>query len=391
MRADSPVQRRRPGQRRADRRLADAALPGHDDDPRCCEELRRIQAVSLRRPVGRTLPTRSPAPVAPIHDRAALAGRGGCRLLTARALGLSLVGTSVRRPPPSTTSATVATPTGEGTRPATWPCSRSAACSIRSWSTPSPGRRTTPRPAKAKALVLQANSGGVVVSDSTFAAMLRQLSAIDGARRHLDRPERLAPDRPGGPAAGRRPRGGHGARHQRRQLRARRCLEWCSTRAASPRCCATGRSARPRPTKLGVTTAGGPHPRRLHRAAARRRAPRTVTLGNERRLEPITQVQFSQLSLVDQLFHTVASPAVAYLLFAVGMALLIFDLFTAGVGVAGVVGAGRRSSWPATAWPCCPRAGWAIALLVAGHDRLRRRRADRVSRASGPRRAACCS
>ena len=67
---------------------------------------------------------------------------------------------------------------------------------------------------------------------------------------------------------------------------------------------------------------------------------RTVTVGHERRLEPVTQVQFSELSLVEQLFHTVASPAVAYLLFAVGMALLIFDLFTAGVGVAGVVGAG---------------------------------------------------
>ena len=63
-------------------------------------------------------------------------------------------------------------------------------------------------------------------------------------------------------------------------------------------------------------------------------------MGHERRLEPVTQVQFSELSLVEQLFHTVASPAVAYLLLAAGMALLIFDLFTAGVGVAGVVGAG---------------------------------------------------
>ena len=35
-----------------------------------------------------------------------------------------------------------------------------------------------------------------------------------------------------------------------------------------------------------------------------------------------------------------ASPAVAYLLFTIGLALLIFELFTAGVGVAGVVGAG---------------------------------------------------
>lgn len=58
------------------------------------------------------------------------------------------------------------------------------------------------------------------------------------------------------------------------------------------------------------------------------------------RREPVTSVVFSQLSLVDNFFHTVASPAVTYLLLAIGMALLIFELFTAGVGVAGVIGAG---------------------------------------------------
>jgi membrane-bound serine protease (ClpP class) len=40
------------------------------------------------------------------------------------------------------------------------------------------------------------------------------------------------------------------------------------------------------------------------------------------------------------LLHSVASPPVAYLLFVMGMALLVFELFTAGVGVAGIVGAG---------------------------------------------------
>lgn len=60
----------------------------------------------------------------------------------------------------------------------------------------------------------------------------------------------------------------------------------------------------------------------------------------EIRREPITQVRFGQLSLFSQLMHTVASPAVAYLLLTVGLALIIFELFTAGVGVAGVVGAG---------------------------------------------------
>ena len=33
-------------------------------------------------------------------------------------------------------------------------------------------------------------------------------------------------------------------------------------------------------------------------------------------------------------------PAIAYVLFVLGMALLLFELFTAGVGVAGLVGAG---------------------------------------------------
>jgi len=65
-----------------------------------------------------------------------------------------------------------------------------------------------------------------------------------------------------------------------------------------------------------------------------------VPQDGQTRRQPVTQVVFSQLSLVSQLFHTVASPAVAYLLLTIGLALLIFELFTAGVGVAGVVGAG---------------------------------------------------
>jgi membrane-bound serine protease (ClpP class) len=57
-------------------------------------------------------------------------------------------------------------------------------------------------------------------------------------------------------------------------------------------------------------------------------------------LRPTTQVQFSSLSVLGQLMHTVASPNVAYVLFVLGLALLLFELFTAGVGVAGLVGAG---------------------------------------------------
>jgi membrane-bound serine protease (ClpP class) len=78
---------------------------------------------------------------------------------------------------------------------------------------------------------------------------------------------------------------------------------------------------------------------------------------------PESGTRFITLPLTEQQFHTFASPPVAYLLFVIGLGLLVFELFTAGVGVAGVIGAG------------CLLAGgygldvlnarsWAVALLV---------------------------
>ncbi|MDZ7676735.1 MAG: NfeD family protein [Acidimicrobiales bacterium] len=77
---------------------------------------------------------------------------------------------------------------------------------------------------------------------------------------------------------------------------------------------------------------------------------------------PVTDVRFGQLQLVDQLFHTVASPAVAYLLLVIGGCLLVFELFTAGVGVAGMVGAGSLllSAYGLTV---LPTATWALTVL----------------------------
>ncbi len=60
----------------------------------------------------------------------------------------------------------------------------------------------------------------------------------------------------------------------------------------------------------------------------------------EVRREPVQRVRFSKLPLQTQLMHTAASPSVAYLLLVLGLGLLLFEFFTAGVGVAGVVGAG---------------------------------------------------
>lgn len=53
----------------------------------------------------------------------------------------------------------------------------------------------------------------------------------------------------------------------------------------------------------------------------------------------ITTVRFHKLGLWAQMLHTPASPPVAYLFLIIGLALLIFEFFTAGIGVAGVVGA----------------------------------------------------
>ncbi len=78
----------------------------------------------------------------------------------------------------------------------------------------------------------------------------------------------------------------------------------------------------------------------------------------------IAPVRQSSLPFVDRLFHTVASPAITYLLLLVGLALLVFEFFTAGVGVAGVVGAGALVL-ACTGLAALPARGWAVGLIVA--------------------------
>ena len=77
----------------------------------------------------------------------------------------------------------------------------------------------------------------------------------------------------------------------------------------------------------------------------------------------LTQPRFVQLPLSSQLFHTTASPEVAYLMFAGGLALLVFELFTAGVGVAGSLGAFGVifGSYGLVVLPTRP---WAAGLIV---------------------------
>ena len=87
------------------------------------------------------------------------------------------------------------------------------------------------------------------------------------------------------------------------------------------------------------------------------------TSGDEPVRVPVSPVRFTKLSLFDGWMHTFASPAMAYLLFLVGASLLIFELYTAGVGIAGVIGAASLILG-AYGLDVLPTRWWALALLV---------------------------
>lgn len=87
------------------------------------------------------------------------------------------------------------------------------------------------------------------------------------------------------------------------------------------------------------------------------------TSGDEPVRVPVTPVRFAKLSLVDQFMHTAASPALAYLLFLAGAGLLIFELYTAGVGLAGGLGA-LSFLLGCYGLAALPANGWAVGLLL---------------------------
>jgi membrane-bound serine protease (ClpP class) len=90
----------------------------------------------------------------------------------------------------------------------------------------------------------------------------------------------------------------------------------------------------------------------------------SVILDNgQGRNDTTSTVRFAKLSLVDQLFHTAASPPVAYLLLLTGLALIIFEFFTAGVGVAGVCGAACLIL-AASGLAVLPTRTWALIVIL---------------------------
>ena len=63
------------------------------------------------------------------------------------------------------------------------------------------------------------------------------------------------------------------------------------------------------------------------------------TTGSEPVRVPVSSVRFSKLPLFHKFMHTAASPPVAYLFLLMGMVLLVLEFYSAGVGIAGFVGA----------------------------------------------------
>lgn len=84
-----------------------------------------------------------------------------------------------------------------------------------------------------------------------------------------------------------------------------------------------------------------------------------------RQRRPQVAVRFAKPSLLARLLHTVASPSAAYLLLVVGLLLVVFEYFTAGIGVAGVVGAGALvlAAYGLAALPTLPLGA---ALVIGG-------------------------
>jgi membrane-bound serine protease (ClpP class) len=78
----------------------------------------------------------------------------------------------------------------------------------------------------------------------------------------------------------------------------------------------------------------------------------------------ITTVRFHKLGIWQQMLHTSASPPVAYLFLIIGLALMVFEFFTAGIGVAGVVGA-VLVLLASFGLGELPERGWALALILA--------------------------
>jgi membrane-bound serine protease (ClpP class) len=66
---------------------------------------------------------------------------------------------------------------------------------------------------------------------------------------------------------------------------------------------------------------------------------KVIGAGRDRRRQPNQEVVFNRLGLGDSLLHRLISPSIAYFLIVAGLALIVFEFYTASIGLAGFVGA----------------------------------------------------
>ena len=66
---------------------------------------------------------------------------------------------------------------------------------------------------------------------------------------------------------------------------------------------------------------------------------KVIGTGQDRRRQPNQDVVFNRLGLGDSLLHRLINPSIAYFLIVVGLALIVFEFYTASIGLAGLVGA----------------------------------------------------
>ncbi|HZJ26553.1 MAG TPA: NfeD family protein [Acidimicrobiia bacterium] len=90
---------------------------------------------------------------------------------------------------------------------------------------------------------------------------------------------------------------------------------------------------------------------------------RVVGEGEARRRTPNQTVRFRKLGLMEQLEHTLTSPSIAYFLLLAGLCLVVFEFFTAAIGLAGATGAVAIVG-SFVGFSHLPVEWWAVALLM---------------------------
>lgn len=95
------------------------------------------------------------------------------------------------------------------------------------------------------------------------------------------------------------------------------------------------------------------------------RTARVVPEGELLRRQQAGQVRFAKLGLSERVLHLTVRPSVAYLLLVVGLLLIVFEFFTAGVGLAGITGA-LSLALSAYGLAVLPTRGAGLALLAVG-------------------------